>query len=86
VLIGEHHFTDDRFIPSPLIAATAVAARTTKMRVATNSGHFDIDGATLTPLPVQQPHPPVWGGGTSRPALRRAARDAYTGPADPAVW
>jgi alkanesulfonate monooxygenase SsuD/methylene tetrahydromethanopterin reductase-like flavin-dependent oxidoreductase (luciferase family) len=35
-LIGEHHFTDDHFMPSPLIAATAIAARTTTMRVATN--------------------------------------------------
>jgi alkanesulfonate monooxygenase SsuD/methylene tetrahydromethanopterin reductase-like flavin-dependent oxidoreductase (luciferase family) len=32
----EHHFTDDDYIPSPLIAATAVAARTKKMRVGTN--------------------------------------------------
>jgi probable F420-dependent oxidoreductase len=26
------------------------------------------------PLPVQKPHPPIWIGGHSRPALRRAAR------------
>jgi alkanesulfonate monooxygenase SsuD/methylene tetrahydromethanopterin reductase-like flavin-dependent oxidoreductase (luciferase family) len=32
----EHHFADDDYIPSPLIPATAVAARTKKMRVFTN--------------------------------------------------
>jgi len=32
----EHHFTDDGYVPSPLIAATTVAARTKKMRVFTN--------------------------------------------------
>ena len=160
-LFGEHHFTDDHFNPSPLVTATAVAARTSTMRVATNvallplyhpvrlaedvaildilsdgrvdvgvgigynarefagygvakteigarsnealdimrrlwlgetvtvhSKHFDIDGARLTPRPVQQPHPPIWVGGTSRAALRRAAKygDAYTGPADAEVW
>jgi alkanesulfonate monooxygenase SsuD/methylene tetrahydromethanopterin reductase-like flavin-dependent oxidoreductase (luciferase family) len=26
------------------------------------------------PFPVQKPHPPIWVGGHSRPALRRAAR------------
>ena len=26
------------------------------------------------PKPVQQPHPPIWVGGQSRPAMRRAAR------------
>ncbi|MDE2581333.1 MAG: TIGR03619 family F420-dependent LLM class oxidoreductase [Rhodospirillales bacterium] len=28
----------------------------------------------LAPKPVQQPHPPIWVGGESPPALRRAAR------------
>jgi probable F420-dependent oxidoreductase len=32
----EHHFVDDGYNPSPLVAATAVAARTKHMRVATN--------------------------------------------------
>jgi alkanesulfonate monooxygenase SsuD/methylene tetrahydromethanopterin reductase-like flavin-dependent oxidoreductase (luciferase family) len=151
-LIGEHHFTDDQFVPSPLVAATAIAARTTTMRVATNvallplyhpvrlaedvavldvlsNGRVDlgvgvgynaaefagygvaredigkkanenldivrrlltgenVDGARITPPPVQRPHPPIWVGGTSRAAVRRAATygDAYTGPADPNVW
>jgi alkanesulfonate monooxygenase SsuD/methylene tetrahydromethanopterin reductase-like flavin-dependent oxidoreductase (luciferase family) len=33
-----------------------------------------VDGVRLAPLPVQQPRVPVWIGGDSRAALRRAAR------------
>ena len=32
------------------------------------------DVGAFHPKPVQKPHPPVWVGGWSRPALRRAAR------------
>ena len=32
------------------------------------------DGVLFEPKPVQQPHPPIWVGGESGPALRRAAR------------
>jgi len=28
--------------------------------------HYTIDGAAFWPKPVQQPHPPIWFGGTSR--------------------
>jgi probable F420-dependent oxidoreductase len=31
-----------------------------------------VDGHTMLPRPVQQPHPPIWVGGNSRRALRRA--------------
>ena len=33
---GEHHQDHDGFLPSPLIVATAVAARTTRLRVGTS--------------------------------------------------
>jgi probable F420-dependent oxidoreductase len=41
--------------------------------------HFDgrwvrFDGILFAPKPVQNPHPPIWVGGESGPALRRAAR------------
>jgi hypothetical protein len=29
---------------------------------------------TFLPKPVQKPHPPIWVGGQSRPAIRRAAQ------------
>jgi probable F420-dependent oxidoreductase len=32
------------------------------------------DGIEFEPKPVQKPHPPIWVGGESGPALRRAAR------------
>ena len=40
---------------------------------------FSFDNMHVNPKPVQQPHPPLWVGGSSRPSLRRAARFA-------AVW
>jgi probable F420-dependent oxidoreductase len=36
--------------------------------------HYAVDGVTLAPLPVQRPRVPVWVGGDSRAAQRRAAR------------
>ncbi len=35
---------------------------------------FRASGVVISPPPVQQPHPPIWTGGISGPALRRAAR------------
>jgi probable F420-dependent oxidoreductase len=34
--------------------------------------HFRAAGHTVLPRPVQQPHPPLWIGGNSRRAMRRA--------------
>jgi alkanesulfonate monooxygenase SsuD/methylene tetrahydromethanopterin reductase-like flavin-dependent oxidoreductase (luciferase family) len=36
--------------------------------------HFDIDGLAFEPKPIQSPRPPIFVGGNSKPALRRAAR------------
>lgn len=36
--------------------------------------HFRIEGLAFAPKPVQRPRPPIYIGGNSRPALRRAAR------------
>jgi probable F420-dependent oxidoreductase len=35
---------------------------------------YSFSGLRCLPRPVQQPHPPIWVGGHSRAALRRAAR------------
>ena len=36
--------------------------------------HYQVSNVAFYPRPVQKPHPPVWIGGHSMPALRRAAR------------
>ena len=36
--------------------------------------HVNFAGILFAPKPVQKPHPPIWVGGESGPALRRAAR------------
>jgi probable F420-dependent oxidoreductase len=36
--------------------------------------HVNFAGIAFAPKPVQKPHPPIWVGGESGPALRRAAR------------
>ena len=43
--------------------------------------HFQISGMTFFPRPLQTPYPPIWVGGNSDIALRRAARlgDAWHG-------
>ncbi len=37
---------------------------------------FTFDAMHVNPKPVQQPHPPIWIGGSGEPSLRRAARYA----------
>ena len=37
---------------------------------------FSFDGLYTSPKPVQQPHPPIWIGGSSHASLRRAVRFA----------
>jgi alkanesulfonate monooxygenase SsuD/methylene tetrahydromethanopterin reductase-like flavin-dependent oxidoreductase (luciferase family) len=35
--------------------------------------HVHVSGIGFPPKPVQRPHPPIWIGGYSEPALRRVA-------------
>ena len=35
--------------------------------------YISFDDISFLPKPVQKPHPPIWDGGESRPALRRTA-------------
>ena len=43
--------------------------------------YYTVTRAKLTPEPIQQPRPPIWVGGFTPPALRRAAKygDGYIG-------
>ena len=43
-------------------------------QVAHHGTHYTVSDVTLAPLPLQRPRVPIWVGGESRPALRRAAR------------
>ena len=40
----------------------------------TDGTRYQTAGLRMEPRPVRRPHPPIWTGGTSPPALRRAAR------------
>jgi len=42
--------------------------------VTMRGSHFELDGATCTVKPVQQPMPPIWIGANADVAIRRAAR------------
>ena len=46
------------------------------------SEFFDFKNVKVTPQPIQKPHPPIWLGGFTPAALRRAARygDGFTVP------
>lgn len=39
-----------------------------------HGAHVNFDNINFYPKPVQKPHPPIWIGGESRPALRRTVR------------
>lgn len=43
-------------------------------RPAQSGDHVAFDGLLFSPKPVQDPHPPIWVGGESVPARRRAGR------------
>lgn len=144
VQISEHHGTEDGYLPSPVVLAAAIAARTERLRIrlavvtlpfnhplriaediavldiisngrveavfgggyaphefamfgvdaarrgrimeagveaikrAWTGEEFEFEGrrVRVRPTPVQRPRPPIWLGGSSAPAARRAARIA----------
>jgi probable F420-dependent oxidoreductase len=53
----------------------------TEDRVDFNGQFWQLEEASLTPKPFQKPHPPIWFGAHSDPAVRRAARigDGFVG-------
>jgi alkanesulfonate monooxygenase SsuD/methylene tetrahydromethanopterin reductase-like flavin-dependent oxidoreductase (luciferase family) len=47
-----------------------------------HGSHYTVEGVSLAPRPLQRPRIPIWIGGESAPALRRAARwDGWLAPA-----
>ena len=52
----------------------AVKRLWTEEFVTMRGSHFELDGATCTIKPVQQPMPPIWIGANADVAIRRAAR------------
>lgn len=48
-----------------------------------HGAHYRVDGVALAPLPLQRPRVPIWIGGMSTAALRRAAAwDGWIGAGD----
>jgi F420-dependent oxidoreductase-like protein len=68
-------------------------AQVLRLLMTTDDASFDgrfyqLDHATYRPRPVQQPHPPIWIGGSGNRLLRIAGRyaDAWHGLGDPAEF
>ena len=54
-----------------------------RVTMTARAGHFELDGASCLPKPLQKPHPPLWVGANADPAVERAARLGdcwYIGP------
>ena len=46
----------------------------TEPKVTFDGRYWQLEDAPMEPKPLQKPHPPLWFGGASEPALRRAVR------------
>jgi probable F420-dependent oxidoreductase len=66
--VRRHELTDD--------ALVAIRIAWTGARVERAGPGYRAVGNRALPTPVQQPHPPIWIGGNSRRAARRAAQHA----------
>lgn len=53
---------------------TALTAAWTEDEFAFEGTGYSARGNRILPRPIQQPHPPIWVGGNSRRAIRRAVR------------
>jgi len=57
-------------------AIDAMVAAWTTDGLAMEGRHFRVRGGTMAPRTVAQPHPPIWVGGNSKLAIRRAVERA----------
>jgi probable F420-dependent oxidoreductase len=55
-------------------ALAAMVAAWTEEGVVQEGRHWSARGNSMLPRPAQRPHPPLWIGGNSRRAIRRAVR------------
>lgn len=69
VALGVDYAERNDLADEALIAMRAAWAGTS---VASSGRHWNAPGNTMLPRPVQRPGPPVWVGGNSRRAIRRA--------------
>jgi alkanesulfonate monooxygenase SsuD/methylene tetrahydromethanopterin reductase-like flavin-dependent oxidoreductase (luciferase family) len=71
--LGDHH--DDRTRAAMTDEALDLVTRWCNGETVTHEGtHYRSEGTQIASRPTQSPRIPVWIGGWSRPALRRAAR------------
>lgn len=71
--VGDHH--DDRTLAAMADEALDLVARWCAGETVEHDGeHYVASGVQVANRPTQTPRVPVWIGGLSRPALRRAAR------------
>jgi alkanesulfonate monooxygenase SsuD/methylene tetrahydromethanopterin reductase-like flavin-dependent oxidoreductase (luciferase family) len=65
-------------VPRLIEGLTVLKRLWTEEKVEHRGRFFTLPGLTLTTRPVQRPHPPIWMGADSDPAVVRAARLADT--------
>jgi probable F420-dependent oxidoreductase len=66
--------TPDRYVARFTEGLAVMKALWTQQTVTFEGEFWQLTNAAMEPKPVQKPHPPVWFGANSVPALRRAAR------------
>jgi len=74
----DHHYTQfqvprERRVRRFRESVELIKALWTESKVSYHGSIFQLDDATMSPKPVQKPHPPIWFGGAHPDALRRAA-------------
>jgi probable F420-dependent oxidoreductase len=64
----------DRYLARFTEGLALMKALWTEQRVTFDGEFWQLRDAAMEPKPVQKPHPPVWFGANTEPALRRAVR------------
>lgn len=66
--------TSDRYIARFTEGLALMKALWTQPRVTFDGEFWQLKDAAMEPKPAQKPHPPIWFGANTEPALRRAVR------------